>query len=266
MSFPNPGVQSDGPQATPNLVHWSSSSSEVDWMSGSNVAAPPAYTQYGDDPPTYQESRRRIVVHPISLQDRFRIDESNRRQEMQLLIGVLLSIVLTLFLMDGLPMLGQPTSSMHVIRIYGWFTVALFLSILLVAISLLCRHWLNLDLLLLGTHGAHRVPETRFRRAKQHVMNCLIAFGSGLMYAMVICFGVGLVDFLWQLYPAFGMGIVTTCGIYGTGPVLSSFGHGPLFKVPMASWQFARAWTRGILRSAGNTVREQGRTGEETTQ
>ncbi|KAJ6557374.1 hypothetical protein DFH09DRAFT_544174 [Mycena vulgaris] len=91
-------------------------------------------------------------------------------------------------------------------------------------------------------------------------MNGLIASGSLLMYAMVFCFGVGLVDFFWQLYPALSMRIVTTCGIYGSGPLLSSFGQRASFKVPVAfrdSWQYARMWTAG--GSAGGRERTEGR-------
>jgi hypothetical protein len=72
------------------------------------------------------------------------------------------------------------------------------------------------------------------------------------MYAMMFSFVVGLVDFFWQLYPTLGMAIVTTCGIHGGGPVLSSLSQRP-FKI-WNSWQFVRAWTAlGISPRAGNT-------------
>lgn len=57
--------------------------------------------------------------------------------------GVLLAIAVTLLLVEALPVLGEPTSSMHTLRVYGWFTMALSLSILLVAISLLCKYWVT---------------------------------------------------------------------------------------------------------------------------
>ncbi|KAJ7095971.1 hypothetical protein B0H15DRAFT_82856 [Mycena belliarum] len=193
----------------------------------------------------------RIVFHQISLQDMIRFDESNRQQELQLLLGVLLSIVVTLFLMDGLPMLGQPTSSMHAIRIYGWFAVAFLLSILLATVSLLCKYWLTRNHLKLAQSGpqeSNGVPETRFQAAEKYVMNGLIASGSTILYTMALFFGVGLVDFFWQLYPSFGAGIFATCGLYGSGPILSAFGHEPLYKLPLISamarhsWRFARTW------------------------
>ncbi|KAJ7459748.1 cytidine deaminase-like protein [Mycena latifolia] len=240
-----------------------------DWMSEMDAIAPPAYDD-DEFPPPYQQPsrirapRRTAVFYPeIPLQDTFRFDESSRQQELQLLLGVLLSIVVTLFLMDVLPVLGQPTSSIHAIRIYGCFAMALLLSILLATVSLLCRYWLtrnHLKLLQFGPQGSGAAPKTKFQAVNKYALNALIASGLFMTYSMFICFGVGLVDFFWQLYPALGAGIVATCGIYGSGPLLSYFGQGPLFKCPMASavrysCQFARTWTaRG---STGSSAREE---------
>ncbi|KAJ7696059.1 hypothetical protein B0H17DRAFT_416651 [Mycena rosella] len=273
MSFPNPGLQSAVPDVTRNDI-LSSSSSEFDWILETDATAPPSYTQYDDEyPPPYQQPshiRRTAAAHQIPLQDRFRFEEARRQQELQFLLGVLLSIGATLFLMDALPMLGEPTTSIHAaIRTYGCFAIVLVLSILLTAVSLLSKYWLtgNHHRLLQFGPQIRGVPESRLQVAKTYAMNGLIALGSFMTYAMVVCFAVGVIDFFWQLYPAVSMGIVTTCGIYrlGSGPLLS-FGQGALFKMPMASalrhaWGWPRIWAaRG---SGGSTNGELERGGEE---
>ncbi|KAF7365304.1 hypothetical protein MVEN_00402200 [Mycena venus] len=185
--------------------------SELEWTPDMDVAGPPAYSQYHEQPPPYQQSSWDRTSYS-------RFDEANRQQELQLLLSVLFSITLTLLLMDAVPILGEPTSSipLHVLRVYSWFTLALFISLLLALCSLLCKAWLSLnhpDFILYTTPD-----ETRFRVSAESLMTRLIASGPGLMYAMTICAGIGFADFFWQLYPA----LVTTGGIYGTTYVLAS--------------------------------------------
>lgn len=93
----------------------------------------------------------------------------------------------------------------------------------------------------------------------KYAMDRLIAFGRVLMWCCFGCFGVGLVDFFWQLSPSLGKGIITTCGIYGSVPVLSSFSQRPLCKSSIReTWQFAGRWAG----SAGDLDRS----GEESAE
>ncbi|KAJ7645464.1 hypothetical protein DFH06DRAFT_1211412 [Mycena polygramma] len=240
MSSSNPGTESDIPAAARrSLIYSMSSAPELEWLP--EMDAPPAYTE-PDDPPPYWQPR-------ITAEDTFRFDESKGQQEIQLLVGVLFSIMLTVVLMEALPMLGQPTCSTHAIRIYGWFTLAFFLSFLLAFVSLLCKSWMSHNHPSLLFMVEFRSPETRLQRLTKSVANRLIASGPVIMYAMTLCFGVGLVDFFWQLYPTLGMWILTIAVIYGSGPVLASLSQKP-FKVPLPptvqnSWQVARTWSTG---------------------
>ncbi|KAJ7505426.1 hypothetical protein B0H11DRAFT_421519 [Mycena galericulata] len=275
MSSPNPGSL---PEAARNPIHSRLLSSDLEWTVEANATAPPAYTRYEALPP-YEQRNRDVergraaygaVPCYISYQESEirRVGESNQQQELQLLLGALFSVVITLLLMEAVPMLGEPTSSIHAIRMYGWFALALSLSIFLVAVSLLCKCWLTVKLntLLLGEQSSERYPETKFHVFKKYTLNRLVAFGSILMWCCFGCFGVGCVDFFWQLYPSLGRGIATVCGIYGSGPVLSSFSRRPLCtSVVRETWQSARKWTLApaSLSRTGNTG-DLRRAGEES--
>ncbi|KAJ6512172.1 hypothetical protein C8R47DRAFT_1064793 [Mycena vitilis] len=246
MPSSNPGVESDSTAAARrNLIYSISSTPDLDeapefeWME-----PPPAYTE-PDDPPPYWRPR-------ITAEDTFRFDELKGQQEIQLLVGVLFSIMLTVVFMEALPILGQPTSSTHSIRIYGWFTLAFFLSFLLAFVSLLCKSWMSHNhpnLLFMGEPRSH---ETRLQRLTKSVVDRLIASGPVILYAMTLCFGAGLVDFFWQLYPALGLWIVTALVAYGSGSALASLSQKP-FKASIPptvqiSWQVARTWSTGGTR------------------
>ncbi|KAJ7147532.1 hypothetical protein C8R43DRAFT_1195906 [Mycena crocata] len=248
MSSLNPDSQSTVFEAV--HIPASSSNSEFEWAPAMNETAPPAYT-YEEPPPYQRSSWGQTGYSGISLQESFRLDEANRRQELQLLLGVLFAIFSTLILMDALPMLGAPTSSIHVLRVYGWFTSSLLLGILLATISSICKYWLTgnhpNNLPFINRPHSRSAPESRIQGLKTHVMNSLIGCGSVLLSMMTICFGVGLLDFFWQVYPVLVVGSVTACGLYGGGPGLSSLSQGPLSKTHLASlfrnpWQFARMW------------------------
>ncbi|KAJ7043979.1 hypothetical protein C8F04DRAFT_685468 [Mycena alexandri] len=176
-------------------------------------------------------------------------DELKTQQELQLLLGVLFTIALTPMFREALPMLGKPTTSLHVMRVYGWFGLALFLSILMAFLSLLCRYWLiqnNPSLLPLQARRSPGPLMQRFQAARKSVtkslMNRLIAFGSVMLYPTIICLIMGLVDFLWQIYPAL---VVTAIGIFGGGPVLSSSLRrfkGTTPSMLRESWRRVRGW------------------------
>ncbi|KAJ7758504.1 hypothetical protein DFH07DRAFT_450959 [Mycena maculata] len=163
-----------------------------------------------------------------------------------MLLGALLSFVATLLLVELPPKMGEPTSVLHGIRMYGWFVMAVVFCMLLVAVSSLCKWWLTVN-------GSDRNPKTKFQVFKKYAVERLVASGPILLRSCFACIAVGLVDFLWQLYPSLGKNVVATCGIYGSGPILSSVGQRPLTKT-MASFArrclFTRAGNEDLARSS----------------
>ncbi|KAJ7784683.1 hypothetical protein B0H16DRAFT_1493418 [Mycena metata] len=216
---------------------------------------PPEYTRFNEAPPPYRPSswghavRYGAVEHDVPVEKMRQFDELKTQQELQLLLGVLFLIALTPMFREALPMLGEPTASLHVMRVYGWFGMALFLSIRMVFVSLLCRHWLiqnNPNLLPLQARRSPgslmQMDQATRKSVTKFIMNRLIAYGSVMLYPTIFCLVVGLIDFFWQLYPAL---VVTVCGIFGGGPVLSSLSRfkGPTRSIVHQSWRRVRGWS-----------------------
>ncbi|KAJ6619481.1 hypothetical protein B0H10DRAFT_2025842 [Mycena sp. CBHHK59/15] len=166
--------------------------------------------------------------------------------------------------MDALPLLGEPTSSTRTIRVYVWFALALVLSIVVATLSLLCKFWISGDEFSLLFLGAPRTPQSRFKAFKQCCMTRLMALGPALMYTAITCFGIGLLDLFWQLYPALSVGIATTCGICGSGPILSYLSEGSLSEVPTPA-RIRRLW-RVVLTACISGIARTGYTQQAGTQ
>ncbi|KAJ7175755.1 hypothetical protein C8R46DRAFT_68610 [Mycena filopes] len=201
---------------------------------------PPEYTRFNEAPPPYRQSswahtvRYGAVDHDVPIEETRQFDELKSQQELQLLLGVLFLIALTSIFMEALPMLGQPTASLRVMRVYGWFTLAFFLNILVVSVSLLCRRWLiqnNPGLLPIRSRRSSGTLVRKLQSVTKSVVNCMIASGPVLIYLSITCLVVGVVDFFWQLYPTL---VVTGCGIFASGPVISRLSHRTL-KGPTSS-------------------------------
>ncbi|KAJ7366752.1 hypothetical protein DFH08DRAFT_174708 [Mycena albidolilacea] len=212
-SAPNAGeIPAAVPHASP--AYSPPSSPESEWMLSppeGDVAGPPgydAYDQYHEAPPSYQQSRWDRASYA-------RFDDANRQQELQMLLSVLLSMLLTCILLDALPMLGDPTtSSMHVVRVYGWFALSRAISLVLALTSLLCKWWLSENHPHVRLMEPREAPETTLQALTKAVMPRLVTAGPVLLWAAAVCCGVGFVDLFWQLCPALSVGVATTGGVY----------------------------------------------------
>ncbi|KAJ7644043.1 hypothetical protein FB45DRAFT_896751 [Roridomyces roridus] len=142
--------------------------------------SPPAYSPY-EQPPPYSVLDRHISVTPDA-----RIEEAQVQQLFQVALGIALFLLVAILHAEtATAMLKHPQPAAQCSIAINWFTVCDLLTILMLALSVLCASLL----------ASKQERGYKPRPLTEHGINWLLAFGPVLKFACVGSFATGLWHF-----------------------------------------------------------------------